>query len=240
MSFVPKQFFEAAVWKESAVDVFVKGECNAQALGKKGNNELHIVALEHTSIHYVLAEFSSTAGLNIITWNQAYALFPLPTLIQHKAYVSHEPNDHIGRLLQKYTDRGWKTQHLPWPEKLVLELTPFRHTRRIGDGYTWRLTLDTTNVKPSKVPDYVLQHAQFSIQVKPHRRYSWLSWCQITADPFTSHTLKYECTFGNKGSQGTGETWLQFLGKRVRPLTYMELIKVNADSRPNVSPAHSM
>ncbi len=104
----------------------------------------------------------TTVVTDIVSWNKAYSLFPLSTHVQRKGYLLKELEDYITS--PEYTQQGWKLEELRWPEEKRLN-HPIKHTRRVGDRFTWTIPLNTEGVTGSKTPDYVLEHACFGMSV---------------------------------------------------------------------------
>lgn len=113
-----------------------------------------------TPVKAILCGFDTTMVVNIITWNKAYSIFPLITFIQYRGYLLQPLHDGSSPFISKYTRRGWKIQEIVWPEdwKVNHSIQPYR---RIGDRYTWTISLDTSKVSWSQTPDYVLEHSCF-------------------------------------------------------------------------------
>lgn len=73
----------------------------------------------------------STHVTNFITWDKAYSLFPVSTLLKKKGYMLQKLDEHTGEHLAKYQKRGWRIQDVIWDgEDPVRELEGLR---RIGD-----------------------------------------------------------------------------------------------------------
>ncbi len=178
----------------------------------------------------------TTVVTDIMSWNKAYSLFPLSTHIQRKGYLLKELEDYITSA--EYTQQGWKLEELMWPEEKRLN-HPIRHTRRVGDRFTWTIPLNTEGVTGSKTPDYVLEHACFGTSVNgddgsdadlsnlfyntppdsslsDHERVSHYT---ITARKIIAKTLKYAYTCSNTRMR-------DYIRLRVDRTTLMELRKI--------------
>ena len=170
-----------------------------------------------------------------MTWNKAYSIFPLPTFCQLKGYLLTELDDYHAGLVAKYSRRGWKIQDIMWPEERNVN-HPIQSFRRVGDKYTWVIPFDTRNVEWSKRPDWVLEHACFTMDTdqilddlyapdegwpltRIIRHYS------INARSFYGASLKYEYLLVPGDMIG-------FLGHRVDRTTLMELRKLDPATRP--------
>lgn len=104
----------------------------------------------------------STICLNIISWNKAYAIFPKSSFIWHKGFLAHVLD---GKLKDDYSRYGWRTQDVQWVEDEARDKS-FVRERRVGDKHSWMILFDTTDVSWSPTPDFVLEHAVFSIEMK--------------------------------------------------------------------------
>ena len=181
----------------------------------------------------ILHNTCTTAALNIIAWNKAYSLFPLPTLIQHKCYLLQDCDESSREAIRTHSRRGWNVQGVMWPEE-QRHNHPIRERRRVGDRYTWMIPFDTRRVEWSKTPDYVLEHACFKInnrsadysddyfydyETENVRNYT------IKAKTLSSKVLKHTYTYG-------GDELSEFLAPRLHSSTVFELRKLSPPQRP--------
>ena len=161
--------------------------------------------------------------INVITWNKAYAIYPLQTFVRHKTYLTKQISEVYGKLLLKYAQRGWDTGDVLWPEEC-----PSNHglsgLRRIGDKYTWVIPLDTNGIPPSKVPDSVIEHSVFQVKLLTptglHKTHQYFVECS----EFSSHVLRFNYLHP---SLRVRSFWLDFAGQRLERLTELELYKTN-------------
>jgi len=202
--------------------------------------DLDVWISDKLPIRTVLSLMPSTVVTDIISWNKAYSLFPLITHIQRKGYLLKDLDEYITS--PEYNRQGWKIQELMWPEEKRLN-HPIRHTRRVGDRYTWTLPLDTKGVAWSKTPDYVLEHACFAITIggdgrgDPHvpslyydtppdecdEDHTSIAHYRITTRLFSSKTLKYTYLCSN-------ERMRDYIRLRVDRATLMELRKIRVEN----------
>lgn len=174
----------------------------------------------------ILRNFHSTAVVNFFTWNKAYAIFPLPTFVHHKAYLLKPLDNYLSTLLEKYSRRGWRFQEAMWPEDESSN-QPIQDTRRIGDEFTWMIPFDTSNVNWSKTPDFVVEYSNFGLKPKPWGEALESSNYEISATLFEAEVLRHRYLYCTT-------SWMEFLGKRVDKLTVLELYKLS----PALRPAH--
>lgn len=156
-------------------------------------------------------------------------MFPLPTFVNHKGYMLTEFNEHLAKSVNKYTRRGWRFQDALWPEEEKQTNHPIRSYRRPGDKYTWAIPLQTKIVHTSKTPDFVLEHAQFGLDLEQGRNdYSDglpRTHHGIMADSLYALTLEHRYLFSEC-------EWMMWLGHRMDRLTYLELKKLNLADQP--------
>lgn len=116
-------------------------------------------------VQLILWDASTTAESNIISWNKAYAPFPLPTFIHNKGYLLQEYDERTEQAVRTQSDPdGLDIQGVMWPEDRRLN-HPIRQRRRLGDHHTWTIPFDTAGIEVSKTPDYVLEHACFTMDL---------------------------------------------------------------------------
>ncbi|MCJ1251000.1 hypothetical protein MMC30_008231 [Trapelia coarctata] len=168
-----------------------------------------------------------SAVVNIITWNKAYALFPLPTFIHRKTYVLQKLNDYRGAQLLKYGQRGWKIQGTLWPEEETPS-HPFQARRRIGDKFTWTIPFNTLNIRHSSTPDSVLEYSFFSVNTTDNDYDGLSTRYEVLASEFFACTLRHRYTFAGEPNSCF---WLQLVGKRVGKLTFIEILKLKREDR---------
>ena len=190
--------------------------------------QIQIVVTNDIPIQPILRNFHSTAVVNVISWNKAFALFPLTTFFQHKSFMLRKLDDFYKSVVQKYTERGWKTLELMWPEDKK-DNHPIRRYRRVGDRFSWVIQFDTREITWSQNPDFVLEHACFGIKnyedyygrVSAQRSYYFLE-----APLFVSHALRYRYTYQYEWSD-----WVQFLGERSDRMTLLALRKTRSQQQ---------
>jgi hypothetical protein len=179
-------------------------------------------------LQYILRGFYTSAVLNFITWNAAYAIFPRSTFLKHETFPLQPLNHHFGALHSKYSKRGWRTvipttvydRFTNSPSVRVVEVKlddlpankstgPQRCEVQLGGKQIWRLHLDTISVSPPSEPDSVIEQSSFSITSDSDDNEGdggWPDWesfdvsaCYtIYASIFTSHVLRHKYIFGNR------------------------------------------
>lgn len=193
----------------------------------------------------VLRGFYTTAIVNVITWNKAYALFPDATFIERKTYMLKPLDDYFGMLLAKYSAHGWTTLQTQWPEdqRLSHSLQLNEH-RRVGDRKTWTITLDIEGMGKISKPDSVIEHACFAVETgeRPEEIAAHFDmempdpsskWHNIAAKSFKDCVLEYRYTFAGTEAISDGNFWLS-LGERLDEMTYVEFLKMKKENRPEL------
>ncbi|MCJ1402670.1 hypothetical protein MMC11_005890 [Xylographa trunciseda] len=190
--------------------------------------KIQVVRTEFIPVQAILRGFYTSAVINFISWNKAYSMFPSPTFIDHKTYLTRKPDDYLGGLLAKYSERGWRSQEVLWPEE-EKSSHPIQRSRRVADRLSWIIPLDVRNVSWSRTPDSALEYATFSIAkcrslpdpIDRHFHY------EIAASAFTSMALKHGYTHTD-----CSDFFLTFAAERLSSLLFLECLKINPAERP--------
>jgi len=170
--------------------------------------------------------------VNIISWNKAISIFPLPSFIHHKTYLLKALDDgNVGRLT-KYSDRGWRTQPVLWPEEATSS-HPIQATRRVGDQFSWTITFNTSDVQKPDVPDTVLDHFCFSIKKMEPQTLGEVAYYSIQASLFISIVLKYEYTYIAEFDSPL-DFFASFVAPRIQVLSRVELLKLGFEDVYNL------
>ena len=168
-----------------------------------------------------------------MSWNKAYSVFALPTFILKMCYLLQPWNEHAASSANCLSRKGLNVQSVLWPEDKRGN-HPIRARRRVGDGYTWTIPLDTKKVQTSKTPDYVLEHACFECEGleseyddnEPYPDVEGkLRYYRLTMNLLASKVLKYSYTYSELAMQ-------EFFEARLHASTILELRKLNAAERP--------
>lgn len=166
-----------------------------------------------------------TTVVNVITWNKAYAIFPLITFVRHKGYMLKPSHNYFATLQVKYAERGWRSQLVQWPAE-AMSNSPIRSVRRVGDQYTWMIALDTNDIEQSKTPDLVIEYAAFGLSMQDNDNGIQHPYYLVTAPSFQSHALQYNYTY-----DGTSD-WVYFLGRTLQNLIVARVRKMEPSARP--------
>ncbi len=192
--------------------------------------KIQIVETGKQPLLEIISGFYTTLVVNALSWSKAYALYPQPSFLYHKTYLLRSMSDYFGRLLAKYDERGWQSQDVLWPEDEASHgsmLVP----RRVGDRFTWMISLDDKGIDRAEMPDSVLEYASWSLSkmkkdrgLEPHYD---MPFYTTSASSFSALTLRYRYIFHSE----PGGFWLFFLGPRLDRSSLMELCKIPLSAR---------
>ncbi|KAH9896704.1 hypothetical protein C8Q73DRAFT_664434 [Cubamyces lactineus] len=115
------------------------------------DNDTNPYALRYTRAVYTFIRGPAddaqdeTCVMNVIAYNAAYSLFPLPTLEYYESLVLNASNVSGRKALEKYSRRGWRTIANSPPLVPFLETHGFHFDtpRWVCDGRTWTIPLST-------------------------------------------------------------------------------------------------
>ncbi|KUJ18116.1 uncharacterized protein LY89DRAFT_684041 [Mollisia scopiformis] len=175
------------------VDTYVKKEA-------KGHKScIHIISTYGTAIEGILSSYITTALVNVISWQSAYAAFPDTTFKDMKTYQLVGFHECLNPLLENLARRGWTTLEVisaederrvrslwnPWP-------------RRLGDSLAWKVPLEIEGVTPG-ISGSVIEFSTFKVYKNNGR---WLPPTEkdfesylISFNKFESCALQYEYFF---------------------------------------------
>ncbi|KAL8823699.1 MAG: hypothetical protein Q9191_005627 [Dirinaria sp. TL-2023a] len=205
--------------------------------------KVQLIQTKHQPLLEILRGFYTTLVVNVITWNKAYALFPQPSFVHHKAYMLKPINDYFGKLVAKYDMRGWTSQGIVWPEDKASHGSILEH-RRLGDRFTWTVPFNTEGVRHAAQPDSVLEYSNFRLLEATHspvgtlrasadefliptRNHNLAGFYRVRGGVFKALTLKYR--YISADAEGF---WYRFAGPRLEKLSYIELYKTASSARP--------
>ncbi|KAJ4299991.1 hypothetical protein N0V90_005239 [Kalmusia sp. IMI 367209] len=107
---------------------------------KFGELKIEIIPDHDPPVLGFLQRAITTCGLNFITWNKAFALFPRATFVRNESYILTDWNEELSEALVNISEKhDRKTIHLPLDERAEADLAA---PRRIGDKKTWVIDLD--------------------------------------------------------------------------------------------------
>jgi hypothetical protein len=117
----------------------------------------------------LLRDASTTASLNFILWNKAYALFPQETFVEDQAYLLRNLTDvakgEVDRIsLKELKKHSIKIKTRSWDDGPDDTDSKMAMRRRIGNTQTWTVTLATSNMDVlNPRPDNVIESSVFSV-----------------------------------------------------------------------------
>ncbi|KAF1809576.1 hypothetical protein P152DRAFT_441373 [Eremomyces bilateralis CBS 781.70] len=197
--------------------------------GKRPGKTLRVTVTDGPPIQTILDSSYTTASINFITWNKAYSIFPIQTVIHHKLYALKPMDEDFGSVLNELSNQGWTTRDIIWPELAAdAQSHEISGYRRVGDQSTLVILLHTYNVQKASTPDSVTEYAQFEVStnsVPPFFEQDRLPNTQIQLQRLVSPALRYEYTFGKS-------SWHDFVSKRLQRWAWVELYKLEPGKRP--------
>ncbi|KAF2247532.1 hypothetical protein BU26DRAFT_566501 [Trematosphaeria pertusa] len=206
-------------------------------------------------IYKLLTEAPTTAALNFLSWNRAYALFPSTTFIQKDVYLLLKLDDAMGEHLAQLAEHGLHTKSVHWNQReregnawcalFAGNSDIMTRLRRVGDKYTWTIDLDTNGVV-SETPAKVLEQTTFKLQLPgkqwpdahemvPVPRYMmgpmWWLRCPVLKHGYVA----VDDSIGDENiPHSKYRDKVDSLIDRLRELTMIELVKIPKDKRPSV------
>ncbi|KAI9150790.1 hypothetical protein HJFPF1_10567 [Paramyrothecium foliicola] len=214
---------------------------SARSLLDSSNRPGVAIRITETStapILHILKSSYTTACVNFLTWNKAFCMFPLDTLIKHRFYPLQNFDDRFGSRLNELARQGWTTRDIIWPDFKREESLKIAKLRRVGDASALSISLNTDGVVVPPVPDSVIQYAQFVVvkddPTQPRRgafrhppglpspRGSYLS---LGVLEMKSHGVRYVYATGSS-------SWSTYLGERLRRWAWLEAFKMGTEGTP--------
>lgn len=188
-------------------------------------------------IYTLLDSSYTTAIINIITWNKAYCVFPRQTIVQHKLFPFKHLNDDFGSALNLYSQQGWTTRDIIWPQLATNLVRKMEGTRRIGDSSSLIIPLDTSSIPRALAPDSVTEYAHFEIIIECKTATPSLRLrnqiLHMEVHRVTSPALRYVYT--------ASDPWRSYVRERLQRWVRVELCKIKPANRPqqfaNIIPA---
>ncbi|KAF4556481.1 Hypothetical protein D9617_1g083590 [Elsinoe fawcettii] len=125
----------------------------------------------------ILYRLESTALGNIISWNRAYSLFPRMTFDAYETVPLQPLQDQISIRHRSLSIKGWRTTSYSWidymeqdklivPRTMPREFAQGKHGkgyRRLGDGLSWVLHLDTAAVPTPPTISNLLEYTSMRL-----------------------------------------------------------------------------
>ncbi|KAF4994657.1 hypothetical protein FGRMN_5654 [Fusarium graminum] len=242
-----RNFFEFGCWQDRELVIYVErgpkckrltgyledaeGYTNSMAgadklvRDKDPDFSITIKATASLPIVDIINSAGTTADLNLISWNKAYSLLPLSTIVHHKFYPLKSFDDNFGRKLRQYANQGWTTRDMLWPD-MTRQLIPQRECHRIGDLGSLAIKLGGTP-HGDLPPDSALEGNVFSVLWESNSAHSRLI---LSVEP-TIKSLALRYTYTN-GGRGRAREFKQFLDERLRRWIYVEMTKMKSEQRP--------
>ncbi|XPS81696.1 hypothetical protein M3J09_013624 [Ascochyta lentis] len=143
--------------------------------GAKGENLLVTLrSPPRAAIASIFAGAKTTADLNFISWNKAFALWPHNSFFGRESYLLVNLDATVGDHLSILDDEGINTKTVSWDQRRVPQdvfhdryedSDIMTRRRRIGDKSSWILNLDVEGVQSPGISDAVIETTTFHLYV---------------------------------------------------------------------------
>jgi hypothetical protein len=243
-----RNFFEFGRWEVNSLLLYIERGAKCQGFikyllqheGYRANSEKIVFSRDTIPNVYIVIRGTreppvieiinkahTTAGLNFISWNKAYSLLPIPTVVFHKFYPLKPFDDALGQSLRQRAKWGWTTRDLLWPD-LTTQYISTEECRQIGGPRS--LIIRLGDIPPGNyIPDYILEGSVYSVlwkDISSTRRLSVTIRLRSS-----SNALHYAHTNGGEIGHGCKD-WERFLRERLDRWTYVEVAKMDSDQQP--------
>jgi hypothetical protein len=125
---------------------------------------IHIELNEESALYHLLEYVSDTKTLHIISWNNAYSVFPYETSVSQKCHILSEDAGalhwYLGQMQRSRRAGEYGSSY--WPP--IAEEGPDTILRRTGDKYKWIPNLDIEDVTAPTIPDAILESNVFEVR----------------------------------------------------------------------------
>jgi hypothetical protein len=104
-----------------------------------------------------------TVGMNVITADRAYCLFPRMTFVGRRMHAMPHATPQDREAVAKYLRRGWRL--VDW--RTEFEVLRLQSARRVGDSKTWVIPFESASSSPpaedDEVEDIRFRLGQYSV-----------------------------------------------------------------------------
>lgn len=107
--------------------------------------DIGILKADQSVIAQTLDSAFTTAGLNFMTWDKIYSLFPVATFVEKTSCCRAPPSEDLNKHLRSESAADYRL--LAWIGRVPAR-DHWVRDRWIGDRFTWANELDTTGVTP--------------------------------------------------------------------------------------------
>ncbi|KAF2662071.1 hypothetical protein K491DRAFT_710482 [Lophiostoma macrostomum CBS 122681] len=180
----------------------------------------------------ILRRTYHTARANVISWNKAYCLFPISTVLKREYYpmtsLNTSAHTNFTRSFQQIATLGFKARSVLWDysHAMTNEMAALQGERSLADRHSWVINLDTTGIKHPGVPDHLLDQASFSLTCT--KRNSAINYISLTCTGLKSPVLQYTYVHHNDCPRGID----LFCNRRLQELELMALSTLEVANRP--------
>ena len=144
-----------------------------------------------------------------------------------------ELDDHFGKLLAKYEQRGWTAERFSDSHFDKVAKRQIEGNRWVGDEKSWTISLQPTVQVDKAMPDSVLECSNFQVKLTGARDggplgLATMREAEIVCRPFEHPMLRHKYGYVECG-------WLDFLAKRLDRLCTLQLVRCKPEERPGGS-----
>ena len=164
--------------------------------------------------------------MSVVAWNRALSLLPKASFICKEIYLRSWQSNGARRLMNAWTEFGWKAPRQSRGFYRDRERKGVGNERMVGDGVSWIIDLDCTDIEPSTTPNSVMELSGFFVETGFRPGSSVPPTFEIYAEKFTSPVLRYDYTTSQAGL-------LYRFAQRLLQLTAIELYRLPKDRRPD-------
>ncbi|KAI8716418.1 hypothetical protein NCS52_00935500 [Fusarium sp. LHS14.1] len=174
----------------------------------------------------LINDANTTADLNMISWNKAYSLLPIPTILRHKFYPMKSFDNIFGQILRQHAKRGMTTRDMLWPDQTT-KFIAGKECRRVGGPSSLVINLGDVPIG-DYTPDSVLDGSVFSVVWESNGGSRRLV---VSMQPgVESAALRYAYANGERGP--ACKAWEKFLRDKLERWVYVEIAKMGQGQRP--------
>ena len=176
-------------------------------------------------VEAIITGFYSTHVINMISWNKAYAVFPQATFIDRRGIILQALNDNRVSFLQKYIRRGFSFSRDQAKAMLAVE-----QDRRVADGHSWVIHLDTVGIAGPSLQDWSLEYAGIKLK-KSSLSFADRRISEIELERYNIEMVRVKSKVLRREYLCASHPWAQFLADQADRASGIELARADANAR---------
>ncbi|KAK6353493.1 hypothetical protein TWF696_005456 [Orbilia brochopaga] len=143
------------------------------ASSSKYHRQIQLIATTGPPLYAVLNDFYATLIFNFYDWKTAFSIFPKETFLERLSYMTQPETAKIVDCHEKYRKRNWIVRCYDNMHRNVdldddSDLTLKDHgsvlrSRRVGDKFSWMMSLDTSDVEAPYACSKTLEYSTFGM-----------------------------------------------------------------------------